>query len=479
MPITKDFFSERTAATANAEGNSVDFGTPAFGIFKQKYSEMLRDAISVSSRARPLFDTDPSTSNLRKIILQIESRIRTPFAGRFQDSCIPPNTESHQRRRGAQVDWSSTRRYSSPQRHAEVGADSRNQHDDSTESALPSLTPGSQKANDDIRRAMQEQERFEMDIELLRNPQLWRCFPPCMFRLVDHLDQTHHLKYDSRVQLMIFLRSVGVSVSEAVLFLREEFAKDDKMTLARYSNKRYEYLVRHIYGREGRGVPWATHKCTRIQKSRVTATVSAQQAPRDWQIHGCPFVTCTTPHALGTLVDAHVGAAGVRRRRQHAASRHVGGGDSSDEDEGSESEDDEKPVSALNSVQAGTGASSEQVSKLLKLARTNPSLACQHHFAMNLDLLDHDLGYKSPTDDVHEFLADIGIGGNPASYFHAATAVLRARQQADQRASATSAGASAASGGADARASPKQNANPTCSNTTATSTTSSSVGDSQ
>nr|CAI5830884.1 unnamed protein product [Callosobruchus analis] len=101
-------------------------------------------------------------------------------------------------------------------------------------------------------------------------------YPLCMWHLHRCLRQNHHLKYDCKMQLGIFLKWIGMPYEDMLVFWREEFTK--AMTEDKY-NKKYEYLFKHQYGQVGGRIQYKPYTCERIQS--FTPAVN--------QEHGCPF----------------------------------------------------------------------------------------------------------------------------------------------------------------------------------------------
>ncbi|KAI5122060.1 hypothetical protein M0805_006044 [Coniferiporia weirii] len=102
-------------------------------------------------------------------------------------------------------------------------------------------------------------------------------WPMCMRHLHDCLRKDRHLKHFGRLQYGLFLKVVGLSVEEAVLFWRKAFGgrlTDDKF------NKEYKYNIRHSYGLEGKRTNYPAYTCQRI----IT-----QNQPGPQECHGCPY----------------------------------------------------------------------------------------------------------------------------------------------------------------------------------------------
>ncbi|KAG8901050.1 hypothetical protein FRB99_005592 [Tulasnella sp. 403] len=73
-------------------------------------------------------------------------------------------------------------------------------------------------------------------------------WPMCMRHLHETMRKDRHLKHYGRLQYGLFLKAVGMSVEEAMVFWRKSFSTvtDDKF------NKEYRYNIRHSYGLEGK-----------------------------------------------------------------------------------------------------------------------------------------------------------------------------------------------------------------------------------
>lgn len=75
-----------------------------------------------------------------------------------------------------------------------------------------------------------------------------------MQHLHKKLRHDSHLKYGGRQQYGLFLKSVGLTLEDALAFWRRSFSgkvTDDKF------QKEYAYNVRHNYGQEGKRANYA------------------------------------------------------------------------------------------------------------------------------------------------------------------------------------------------------------------------------
>ncbi|OJD16632.1 hypothetical protein AJ78_03224 [Emergomyces pasteurianus Ep9510] len=106
-------------------------------------------------------------------------------------------------------------------------------------------------------------------------------FPLCMRNLHMQLRKNSHLKHFGRLQYTLFLKGIGLSLEDALIFWRQSFKtfSDDEF------NSKYKYNVRHAYGdvggdvnRRGRGYP--PYSCQKIL---------TDNSPGAGQTHGCPY----------------------------------------------------------------------------------------------------------------------------------------------------------------------------------------------
>ncbi|EGN95426.1 hypothetical protein SERLA73DRAFT_94824 [Serpula lacrymans var. lacrymans S7.3] len=113
--------------------------------------------------------------------------------------------------------------------------------------------------------------RAEMIDDLAKNH-----FPMCMRNIHESLMRDRHLKHFGRLQYGLFLKVLGVSIEEAIVFWRKSFSgiTDDKF------NKEYKYNIRHSYGLEGKRANYPAKSCQQI-------LVADKPGPSD--CHGCPY----------------------------------------------------------------------------------------------------------------------------------------------------------------------------------------------
>ncbi|GAO20023.1 hypothetical protein UVI_02014900 [Ustilaginoidea virens] len=106
-------------------------------------------------------------------------------------------------------------------------------------------------------------------------------FPACMAHLHRSLRRDAHLKHYGRLQYTLFLKGIGLSLEECLVFWRGSFSRltDDQF------NREYRYNVRHAYGDVGgdanrRGGGYGPLSCQRIL---------TEHPPGPGEAHGCPY----------------------------------------------------------------------------------------------------------------------------------------------------------------------------------------------
>lgn len=105
-----------------------------------------------------------------------------------------------------------------------------------------------------------------------------KAFPLCMQLLNRGLTTDGHIKHWGRLQYNLFLKGMGLSLDDALTFLRNKFSKTksgDKF------DKEYAYNIRHSYGKEGKRNDYIPYSCNKIQ--------TGLPPPNSGEHHGCPF----------------------------------------------------------------------------------------------------------------------------------------------------------------------------------------------
>jgi len=106
-------------------------------------------------------------------------------------------------------------------------------------------------------------------------------FPLCMKHLHTELRKNSHLKHYGRLQYTLFLKGIGLTLEDCLIFWRQAFNKITDDTF----NKEYRYNVRHAYGDVGgdanrRGRGYSPYSCQKIL---------TEHPPGTGEAHGCPY----------------------------------------------------------------------------------------------------------------------------------------------------------------------------------------------
>jgi DNA primase large subunit len=121
-------------------------------------------------------------------------------------------------------------------------------------------------------------------------------FPLCMSNLHTTLRSNAHLKHYGRLQYTLFLKGMGMSLEDCLIFWRRSFRL---MTDEKFA-KEYKYNIRHAYGDVGgdanrRGRGYTPYSCQKLLTEAL---------PSGGQQHGCPYRTFSTDN-LASLLQAN------------------------------------------------------------------------------------------------------------------------------------------------------------------------------
>ncbi|KAF9904093.1 hypothetical protein EC991_003068 [Linnemannia zychae] len=117
--------------------------------------------------------------------------------------------------------------------------------------------------------------------------------PLCMEHLHDELRREKHTRHGGRMQYGLFLKGIGLSLEQALIFWQMAF---EKLTPEQF-NKQYAYNVRHSYGMEGKRTDYTPYSCK---------SIIMNNAPGSGDHHGCPF-----RHSSATSLRAQLAAHNV------------------------------------------------------------------------------------------------------------------------------------------------------------------------
>ena len=124
--------------------------------------------------------------------------------------------------------------------------------------------------------------------------------PLCMRNLHGGLSKDHKLKHWGRLQYGLFLKGAGLSLEDAVQFFQMHFTKimsQDDFT------KKYQYTIRHMYGKEGARKDYTPYSCMKIILG---------SPPEVGAYHGCPYKHSSDSHLLAQLQGLKLGGPEIK-----------------------------------------------------------------------------------------------------------------------------------------------------------------------
>ncbi|KAF9942500.1 hypothetical protein BGZ67_001482 [Mortierella alpina] len=117
--------------------------------------------------------------------------------------------------------------------------------------------------------------------------------PMCMEHLHDELRREKHTRHGGRMQYGLFLKGIGLSLEQALIFWQTAF---EKQTPDQF-NKNYAYNIRHSYGMEGKRTDYTPYSCK---------SIIMNNAPGSGDHHGCPFRHFSAPNMRAQLAAHQV-----------------------------------------------------------------------------------------------------------------------------------------------------------------------------
>nr|XP_023030322.1 probable DNA primase large subunit [Leptinotarsa decemlineata] len=109
-------------------------------------------------------------------------------------------------------------------------------------------------------------------------------FPLCMLHLYKILDKTNRLPHNERFDFSLYMKGIGVSLSDSLKFWETLYSKEHTSCSRCTHNwqkneKRYIYGIRHLYGLEGSRRNYQSRSCRYIQNKNLGPVEEG----------GCPF----------------------------------------------------------------------------------------------------------------------------------------------------------------------------------------------
>lgn len=136
-----------------------------------------------------------------------------------------------------------------------------------------------------------------------------KSFPLCMRYIHEILRAKHHLKYGGRMQYGLYLKGIGVTFEDSMLFWRQEFTKN--IDLEKFE-KAYAYNIKHNYGKAGSMKDYSPFSCQKI----INTTVGQHDTC------GCPYKTFDTPTLKNRLTGYGISAGHVQDIVNYSSKGH-------------------------------------------------------------------------------------------------------------------------------------------------------------
>jgi DNA primase large subunit len=125
--------------------------------------------------------------------------------------------------------------------------------------------------------------------------------PLCMRRSFAVLKAQHHMKHGGRMQLGLFVKGIGLSMENALVFWKTEFMLGGKT--ADEFDKQYTYNFMHQYGQAGSHTDYHPHACGKV----IHASPDTSGAT------GCPFRNSKMQDLTIMLRNMKVGEDAVKK----------------------------------------------------------------------------------------------------------------------------------------------------------------------
>ena len=116
-----------------------------------------------------------------------------------------------------------------------------------------------------------------------------KSFPLCMKFLHTKLHNSHHLGHSARMQYGLFLKGIGVTLEDALVYWKTELTHNKAgQNITDKFDKEYAYNIRHNYGQEGKRADYTPYSCGKIISD-----------------HACPYAACEESVLIPMLEVCH------------------------------------------------------------------------------------------------------------------------------------------------------------------------------
>ncbi|EEB18588.1 DNA primase large subunit, putative [Pediculus humanus corporis] len=153
-------------------------------------------------------------------------------------------------------------------------------------------------------------EKTEIAIENLDALSM-KSYPLCMKAMHDTFKTTHHLRHSARLQYGLFLKGIGVSLTDSLKFWKMGFTQKPDINNEVFE-KRYAYSIRHNYGSEGKRANYTPHNCLKIINTPVGPGEN----------HGCPFKHYDSDSLKKMLLKSGISTSDILNITDYATKGH-------------------------------------------------------------------------------------------------------------------------------------------------------------
>jgi DNA primase large subunit len=129
-----------------------------------------------------------------------------------------------------------------------------------------------------------------------------KSFPLCMKFLYQTLHESHHLGHSARMQYGLFLKGIGVTLEDALVYWKTELTHNKAgQNITDKFDKEYAYNIRHNYGQEGKRADYTPYSCGKVISDRACPYAGCEESVLVRMLEVC-LVPSAVPPFLGVFM---------------------------------------------------------------------------------------------------------------------------------------------------------------------------------